>query len=500
MDADVAFEPALKLAGRLRRRELTSIELVESCLRRIEAIDGVLRSFITVAADSALDAARRADARLAAGDRAPFLGVPISVKDLQAVAGVPTTMGSRAFAPTVPAYDDEVVARLRRAGFVILGKTNTPEFGTSIVTESHFGACRNPWDLTRASGGSSGGAAASVAAGLCPVAHGTDAGGSIRIPAGACGVVGLKPARGRVSMAPAPQSMQMVHGPMARTVADAAAVLDAIAGYAVGDAYWAPPPERSFLAEVGRPAPSLRIAVSCGGHTIDPDHRATLERAAGVLESLGHRVEPDDPGEDWARPPGESTLRLHSARLGVLERLADDPTLLTPFVRMMLEHGRDVPAREAFAAAGRMDARCRRIVGFFDEYDVLLTPTLAGPPPLVGALDGASLERMLEVVTSLAPFTSTWNETGQPAISLPVGVDRAGRPVGVQLVGRPAAEGTLLRVAAQLEAALPWAGRRPALPEPLITEVLGTQPSAVRVPALTPGAAPAALVQEPAGG
>jgi len=261
--ADLAFTPAREQAAMVRRGDVTPSELVESYLARIERIDPTLDAYLTVAADAAGDAARAAEDRLAAGDDAPFLGVPISVKDLVDTAGIRTTHGTAAWHDRVPEHDAEVVRRLRAAGFVVLGKTNTPQLGCRATTESpKFPTCRNPWDTTRHAGGSSGGAASALAAGLCPISLGSDGGGSIRIPAGWCGVFGIKPSRGRVSSAPRPTPWASVIGPIARTVDDAAALLDVIAGYVTGDPWWAPPPARPFVDEVGADHGRLRVAVT----------------------------------------------------------------------------------------------------------------------------------------------------------------------------------------------------------------------------------------------
>src|SRR3990170_2175338 len=258
---ELAFLPAVEQARLVKAGEVTSVELVELYLGRIERLDPQLNSFVTVRSEGAIADARAADAAPSEG---PFHGVPIAVKDLTATAGIRTTYSSRAYADYVPDFDTAVVRRLREAGFVILGKTNTPEFGTTAFTESELnGATRNPWNPERTPGGSSGGAAAALAAGLLPVAHGSDGGGSVRLPASCCGVFGLKPSRGRVSSAPFPSLEGLsTAGPISRSVVDAAALLDVLAGYEPGDPWWTPPPERPFAEEVGRPPGRLRVAVT----------------------------------------------------------------------------------------------------------------------------------------------------------------------------------------------------------------------------------------------
>src|SRR5205085_3874084 len=287
--SELAFTPALELAARIRARELSPVELTELYLERIERLDPQLNAFVHLDADGALAAAHDPH-------DGPFAGVPIPIKDLTDVAGLPTTYSTKAYARNVAAADAAVVRRIREAGFVVLGKTNTPEFGTIGVTESELnGNCRNPWDLSRTPGGSSGGAAAATAAGLCPLAHGTDGGGSIRIPSSCCGLVGLKPSRGRVSPAPfGSGSLGLgTSGPIARTVRDAAALLDVMAGYEPGDSYVAPAPERPFLAEADVEPGRLRIAVTADPPSpvpVDPSCISALQSAADLLEDLGHDV------------------------------------------------------------------------------------------------------------------------------------------------------------------------------------------------------------------
>ena len=307
--SDVIWLSATEQADLLRRREISSTELVRAYLARIEALNPRLGAYVTVCADDALAAARAADQQLAlpVPPDAPFLGVPISIKDLVETKGVRTTYSSRAFADYVPDFDAAVVRRLKNAGFVLLGKTNTPEFGNLSFTESILnGVCRNPWNTERTPGGSSGGAAAAVAAGLCPVGHGSDGGGSVRTPASCCGVVGLKPARGRISCAPGLGESMVglsTDGTLTRTVLDAAAMLDVMAGYETGDPYWAPPPARPFRDEVGASPGTLRVAfttVSPTGHPMTPECVAAVRSTARLLADLGHHVEEACPDVDPA--------------------------------------------------------------------------------------------------------------------------------------------------------------------------------------------------------
>jgi amidase len=463
---DLAWMPALEQARLIRSKELSPTELCELYLRRIECHDGRLNSYLTVAAEQALAGARQAEQAVMAGDPlGPFHGVPMSVKDLADTAGIRTTMGTAAWKDRVPDDDDEVVRRLRVAGFVLLGKTNTPEFGSAVFTEPiAYGPCLNPWDTTRTPGGSSGGAAAALAAGLCAISHGTDGGGSTRIPSAWCGLVGFKPSRGRISASPHPQNLFTTNGALARTVADAAAMLDAMAGYATGDAFWAPPPTRPFLDEVREAPGRLRIAVAPGRPDIvvDPDYQQAVRDTASLLADLGHDVME-------ALPPFTEVTVDNPVVAAAAATFAATSDGLPPFETLdpinqgFIRLGRTVSAKEVILAQLSTAATIRTLVAFFDSYDVLVTPTTAVPAPPIGRFRHPThpWETFLEVLP-FTPFTADWNMTGQPAVSLPLYVDRSGLPIGIQLVGRPAAEATLVRIASQLEQAAPWADRRPA--------------------------------------
>lgn len=465
---DLAFTPALVQAELIRRGEVSPTQLVECYLERIERLNPRLGAYLTVAGDFARDHAARAEQVLARGadDLPRFHGVPISIKDLNDTAGIRTTGGTAAWAGRIPDRDDEVVTRVKRAGFVILGKTVTPEFGPLNVSEPPaYPPGRNPWDPARSCGGSSGGAAAALVAGLCPISQGSDGGGSIRNPSAWCGTFGLKPTRGRVSDAPRPMQHFSTNGPMGRTVADTAALLDVLAGYATGDAYWAPPPERSFLDEASAPPGRLRVAWhSHPGLPVEqvaPAHRAAAQDTAALLAELGHDVEETQPPAFDAELLGRTSLAF-AANLAARE--AEFPPLdtIAPWNRTMIELGRAIPAGDYVRAMNDIQDAARRVVGFFDDFDVLVTPTVAQPPPLVGALaDAEDFMTNVPRLFALTPFTAMWNLTGQPAVSLPLAFDEHGLPVGVQVVGRPADEATLIRLSAQVETARPWADRRP---------------------------------------
>lgn len=462
--SEVIFAPATEQSRLVRAGELSAVELVDAYLDRIERIDGSVGAYVTVAADSARQAARAAQDRLPLGDLPPLLGVPVSVKELNDVAGLPSTSGLAALRGRLATADDNVVRRMRAAGAIVIGKTTSPALGIGCVSEpAGFAPARNPWDLSRTPGGSSGGAAAALAAGLCAISQGSDGGGSIRIPASWCGLVGLKPSRGRVSSAPQPSSLLSTCGPITRTVLDAAVLLDVISGPELGDAYWAAPPLRPFADEVGRDPGRLRIAVSLGGRDIDEGPRAALDASIEVLTSLGHVVEEADPDPTWGWVIEES---LHGLRApGVAAVAAALPTQdgLDPLLASLIEYSASLSAQSYVETHAAMLDRARRVTMFFGDYDALLCPTVAKGPPRVGEHRDLDVAALFATWEGYVPFTTMWNWTGQPAISLPVGLDAAGLPVGIQLVGRPGGDSGLLRLASQLEAAVRWEHIRPAL-------------------------------------
>jgi amidase len=457
---ELAFLSAVEQAQLIRYGEVSSEELVAVSLERIERLDPLLNAFVTVCAEEALATARAFDST--PGD-APFRGVPIAVKDLAATAGIRTTYSSRAYAEYVPDFDTAVVRRIREAGFVIVGKTNTPEFGTVAFTESELnGATRNPWSAELTPGGSSGGAAAALAAGLVPTAHATDGGGSIRIPASCCGLFGLKPSRGRVSTAPFGSLEGLsTAGPLTRSVGDAAHLLDVLAGYEPGDPWWAPPPERPFAKSTAEPPPRLRIAVTSTPPTdvpVDPECVRAVSSAAELLAELGHDVRDET-------PPWRTDDLFHTFiavwQVGPALHPVDD-ALMTPLNRGLVESARASTAADYGRAVASLQLLARRIVAFWNDFDVALTPTLALPPVPIGwqdAVDGP-IEQLLRNV-EFTPFTAVANLTGLPAMSLPLHWSADGLPIGVHAIGPPAGDALLLQLAAEVEAARPWADRRP---------------------------------------
>jgi amidase len=471
MAADLLGRPATELARLVKAGEVTSRELTEACFERIEALDPELNAFVHLDPEGALAAAGAVEP----SDERPFAGVPIAIKDTAAVAGMPYRVGSEIFGDFVPPHEAFVVRRLRDAGFVIVGKTNLPEFGILPVTEPRrFGPTRNPWDLDRTPGGSSGGAAAAVASGMVPVAHGSDGGGSIRIPAACCGLVGLKPSRGRISRGPEQGDDLLVQdGVLTRTVADTAALLDVMAGYEAGDATWAPPPPEPFAQTVAREPGRLRIGVTTvpaiDVAEVDPLCERAARDAAELLESLGHEVEEVDP--PWR---GRELLRAFTLVFGTPVALGiwfgsqatgREPSaeLVEPLSWTIWEGVRERDPLDYLLARTRLTAASRPIVALWDEYDAVLTPALAQRPVRIGEIDSCSDDPWDDFHRSgqFTPYTALFNVTGQPAISLPLFHGDDGLPLGVMLAGRPAGEGPLLSLAAQLEAASPWADRRP---------------------------------------
>jgi amidase len=453
----IAFLSALEQARLVRERAVSPVELVEEYLARIERLDPELNAYVTVCADKALAQAR-------APLEGPFAGVPHPIKDLVDTAGIRTTYSCKAFANNVPDADAELARRIRAAGFIVLGKTNTPEFGTTAVTESELnGICRNPWDTARTPGGSSGGAAAAVAAGLAPIAQGSDGGGSIRIPASCCGLFGLKPTRGRTSPAPRGDAYGFsVAGSLARTVADAAAFLDAIAGPKPGDPYVAPPPQRPFAEEVGAPPGRLRVALVLDPPTqgrVDPVCSASARDAAALLEQLGHDVDEvsipwqsDDLGELFATV-WQTIPTLYSV---------SDHSQLEPLNAEFLARAEATSSADYVQAYTRLQSYGRRVAEFCAGYDVVLTPTLAVPPVPVGWIREPEdpWEQYARAI-EFTPFTPAVNIAGLPAASVPIAWTPEGLPIGIQLIASFGGEPVLLRVSAQIEEARPWAQRRP---------------------------------------
>jgi amidase len=448
-------------AAALAAGTVSSTELVERALERIAATQSTLNAFRIVCAESARAEAAQADRRLAAGERLPLLGVPIAVKDDVDVAGEPTAFGCPGEFPPKQ-HDSEVVRRLRAAGAVIVGKTNTPEIGLYPFTEGPaFGATRNPWSLDHTPGGSSGGSAAAVAAGIVPAATGSDGAGSVRIPAAWCGLVGVKPQRGRISTWPDAESFNGLTclGPLTRTVADAALMLDVLSGSHPGDLHAPPPPSEPFAASAAREPGRLRIALSlrhpfsAAPVRLDPEIRAAASRLGRVLSELGHEVFEADP-----RYGLMGLTLLARGESGVEEWAAGvpDPSLLERRTRDAARSGR-VLGRRLLGIARRLEPLMRRRVGaIFQRADVMLVPTSAQPPLPVGATDGLSTWQTQQAIAGACPYAWPWNVLGWPGVNVPAGLNRNGLPFGMQLLGPANTEGRLLSLAAQLERVERW--------------------------------------------
>jgi amidase len=468
---DLAFLDATAQADLVRRKQVKPIELVDAAIDRIERLNPTLNAVVTPMYD---EARKVASGSLPDG---PFTGVPFLLKDLLAsYGGVRMTSGSTFLRDYVSNHDSELVARHKRAGLIVVGKTNTPEFGLVPTTEPRlFGPTHNPWDPSRTPGGSSGGSAAAVAAGIVPMAHGNDGGGSIRIPASCCGLFGLKPTRGRNPLGPdfgdIMNGLVSEHA-LTRSVRDSAALLDATSGPDLGDPYCAPLPERPFLQEVGADPGKLRIAftaVAATGAPVHPDCVAAVKDAAALCADLGHEVVE-------ASPPlnGPMMVQTFTTVWAAGCALTIDGTAMTTgrtatqdqfetLTWALYEMGRQQTASSYLIAVTMQQMMSRAVARFFVDYDLWLTPALAEPPVPLGTFDSPPDNPMQGFTRAAAfvPFTPICNVTGQPAISVPLYWNEAGLPVGAHFVARFGDEATLLRLAAQLEQARPWADRRP---------------------------------------
>jgi len=473
--ADLLYQPVTELAEMIRSREISAGELVAASLQRIDDLNPALNAFVDVDHEGALAAAEQ----VSAGDPRPFAGVPVAIKNNRPVAGMRLTLGAEFAGDFTPEYDHNVVRRLQGAGFIVVGTTTLPEWGILPTSEARrFGPTRNPWDLERTPGGSSGGSAAAVAAGMVPIAHGNDGGGSTRIPAACCGLVGLKPQRGRISLAPeAGEQFLVTDGMLTRTVAETAALLDVLAGPELGDASWAPPPPEPFAASAARPPERLRIAATTvpalENGQVDPVCAQAVTDAAELMSELGHEVVWEDP--PWQVP---DVLRTFTASFG--------PAICTQIAWMAMMQGRQpteqdmeplswaiwrlcqgISSIEAAGAELQLQSFARAIVTWADGFDAVLTPGLAEAPVKLGTMDSCAPEPMKAFARSgqFTPFTAICNVSGQPAIALPLFEREEGLPLAVQLIGQPAQEGALLALADQLEQARPWSDRRAPVDE-----------------------------------
>jgi Asp-tRNA(Asn)/Glu-tRNA(Gln) amidotransferase A subunit family amidase len=469
---DICLLPATELSARIQAKELSPVEIAEALLTRIERLNGTLHAYLTVTDGLAREQARAAEARQRKGELiGPLDGVPYSLKDMEPTKGIRTTYGSKFFEQFVPDEDGLVAERMGAAGGVLLGKTNTPHFGYKELSDNLLGeACRNPWKLDRTSGASSAGAASSVAAGLGPLAHGTDGAGSIRIPAAFCGIFGLKPSLGRVPYAPHadPWAATSHAGPMTRTVRDAALMLNAIVGPDARDPLSIDAPPEDYLAACEGDLAGLRVAWSpdLGTGPVEPEIVAIAGRAARRFVELGCTL--DEPAIRWPDSRGFYTKIWDVTMAGRnYERALQRPDWIEPtLMRMIVNAGRmsAIEYRQALYERGNY---YRAVLGFFEHYDLLLTPTMpAGAWGWGGgAVEGPSQigGRPVEHIIDRVPFTYPFNITGQPAATVPCGFTAEGLPVGLQIVGRWHADTLVMRAAACFEAIAPWADKWPEL-------------------------------------
>jgi aspartyl-tRNA(Asn)/glutamyl-tRNA(Gln) amidotransferase subunit A len=462
---ELAYLSAADLAAAIRQKQVSPVEVVESVLARIERLNPRLNAFCAVTADAARTEARSAEEAVLRGDRlGPLCGVPFSVKDLVITRGVRTAFGSRIYEHHVPEEDAPVVERLRAAGAIMVGKTTTPEFGWKGTTDSPLtGISRNPWDLTKSPGGSSGGAAAAVAAGLAPLAVGTDGGGSIRIPGSFCAVFGLKPTYGLVPVYPAPATGTLSHvGPMTRTVRDAALMLQVMAGPDERDPLSFPTTGIDFASGLAMGIRGLRVAWSptFGYAHVAPEVRAVTALAASRFESLGCRLEEvervfADPDPIWA------PLFYAGIAARLRDSLSEWRDRIDPGLLEVVQEGSRLSAVELSQATFARAAFYQEVRRFFERFDLLLSPTLAVPPFTAGTERPSDYPRGSRL--SWVAFTYPFNLTGQPAATVPCGFTTGGLPVGLQIVGRRLQDALVLRAAASFEAAAPWSERRPLL-------------------------------------
>ena len=459
---ELAGLSALELASLLASRHVSPVELIDATFARVDKLNPAVNAFAWLRHDAALEDARAAEKRFVGGDARPLEGIPFTAKDLAAIADGPTNQGSRAFEGQRLGVDAGVIARLRAAGAILIGSTTASEFGNRPTTESAlFGATRNPWNLERTSGGSSGGAAVAAALGIAPLNHASDGGGSIRIPAACCGVYGIKPARARITLGPLlgeDWGGLDVTGPITRTVGDAALFLDETAGPAPGDPYWAAPPLKSFLSAVDERAPfTIAVAYERDGETVDPECIAKVEATAALLRALGHTVTEAQPD---LLPLEQPYLVVSTIGIGVLDLTARQLDLLEPRTRVIFDAAREMKAVEYVRALNDMHLQARTVAAFFEEYDALLTPTLSRPAPPIGEI-GKDIHGAWNDYRNWLCWTWPFNVTGQPAATVPAGFSSEGLPIGVQVVGRAADERTVLSLSAELERARPWLDRRP---------------------------------------
>jgi len=472
-ELELAFTPAYRLRKLVAEKQVSPVELTELCLRRIKVLNPRLNAFLTIAAEQALASARAAEDAVTRGkDLGPLHGIPVSIKDLVPTRGIRTTHGSLIHEDWVPERDEIVVERIRQAGAVLVGKTNTPEFGQSGTCENRLGdACRNPWNTERTSGGSSGGAAASVATGMTAIALGNDGGGSVRIPASFCGIYGIKPTQGRVprrnaclaSWHPIKFSQE---GPLTRSVRDAAILLQVMARpHPDGDPHSLREEPPDFVAGLDKSVKGLRIAWSAdlGSAPVDPEVRQATEDAVRLFKEMGAEVDAPDFQVDMEELTQGFMAQFYAGVAANMRKELDEHgDLLTDYVRRNIREGLELPGSEYYLGLARIERFRAQMSELFSRYDLLVTPTLAVPAFPVGqnpdTIDGKSVDPRI----GFHAFTYPFNVSGSPAASVPCGFSADGLPIGLQIVGRSGDEVTVLRASAAFEEARPWADKRPA--------------------------------------
>ena len=462
MTEDLLRKDTTELAQLIASRKVSPVELTEACLRQIDSLNPALNAFLTVCGDEALQSAREAEAT-AGPDSLPLHGIPVAVKDLEATKGVRTTFGSLVFKDWVPDQDTIIVERLKKAGAIVLGKTNTPEFGESTSTENRLGDdCRNPWDTGRTSGGSSGGSGAALASYMCPLATGSDGGGSIRIPSSFCGVYGIKPTHGRVPTRDNGWSLFSDPGPMSRTVRDSALMLNLVAGHDSGDslAIRAAPP--NFLDALDGEVKGLRIAWSSdlGFGVVDPEVLSVARETAELFEGMGCTLE--DAAPDTGAPFeifGTIVIVEDFVASGVLLKSHADE--LMGYVKSTIEAGSRATGADYARAMAKLWKFRARMEDFFEDHDLLLTPTTAIPAYPIGGRPREVMGQRVNKLWGATPFTASFNLSGNPAASVPCGFSSDGLPIGLQIVGRWGDEMSVLRASAALEKARPWVDKVP---------------------------------------
>ncbi|MEM6612987.1 MAG: amidase [Cyanobacteria bacterium P01_C01_bin.72] len=460
---NLAFSSALKQAQLIKERQVTPLELTQMYLERIAQYDSQINSFNYVATESAIADAQQKTLKLQQtqdlGQLPPFFGVPIAIKDLKSVADMPISYGVAALKEQVAQFDEGIISKIKQAGFIILGKTATSQLGSFPYTEPEgFAPTRNPWNLDHTPGGSSGGSAAAVAAGFCALALGGDAGGSIRGPAACCGLVGIKPSRGRISFAPVGDRLSGLgtHGIVTRTVADAAAFLDLASGYTTGDPYWLELPEVDFLSSTQQVLPKLKIGYLTSILPVGepaPECQQSVAKIVQQLESMGHILLPQAIDLSPLIEPFKTVWSSAVAASGV------PPEVLSAMNQWVLSQSST--AGKYLQAVTEMQIFARQLVSLFTQIDVLVAPTYMHPAIRVGEWQDLSPEKTLEMIVNWILPCPPFNVTGQPVINIPAGFDRQGVPLGVQLVGRPNTEETIIALAHQLEQTQPWSQLKP---------------------------------------